>query len=229
MNIMLYLVLCIIGVIYGAIQSFVYFNKESNKKVIKKKIIIELFYGILFMIIGKTLRIDLYEITRTKIINFVFLVIYFTFIFHLSIADKKSRKVEKNVMFLTILFLIVYIIYSYVLDKTCIYKYGLYLISLIILLLLDTIVLKRKAQENYYIELVIILLLMEMFASFEVTLITLLVAIFAIYIIKFIYKIKNSKKNVKEEKQTLYIPIIYIIGISHIIVLISSLFYINYF
>ena len=46
MNIMLYLVLCIIGVIYGAIQSFVYFNKESNNKVIKKKIIIELFYGI---------------------------------------------------------------------------------------------------------------------------------------------------------------------------------------
>ena len=89
-----------------------------------------------------------------------------------------------------------YIIYLYIIEKTSIYRYVIYLVLFTLLLLLDTITLKKHAKNNYTYSILITIIIMTIFTGEYVTIgsiITVAIAAFITLIINKLKKIKNRR------------------------------------
>ena len=98
---------------------------------------------------------------------------------------------------------------------------------MIILLLVDTKLLKKKLNYNYWIQILILILYMLIFTGVHNTIGTIILAILSIGIKNIIQFFKTKKsKIVKVNKLS---PIAFYLCVSNIIVLISMNFIVNYF
>lgn len=94
---------------------------------------------------------------------------------------------------------ITYIVYLYIIDRTSIYRYVIYLLILAILLLIDTIILKKKAKSNYTLSILIMVIIMAIFTGEYIAINTVIVTLIAIALYLIIKKL-SSKKSYKNTK-----------------------------
>ncbi len=269
MNIFLYIILFIIGSLFGSFYTLAVYRIPKKQDIIhthsycpncnhklglldlfpiisyialrgkcrycKEKIrpryfILEILSGLLFIIFAFLLGIRYETLTLINIIDFSFIALYLTFIILLAGIDKENRKVEKGVSIYGIVISIMYMIYLCIVDATNIYRYAIYLILYIIILLLDTITLKKFAKNSYLIGILLMMITMVIFTSEIVVAISIILTLLAISIYMLISKIKEkAKKQKKSDRQIANeISIAFYLGTSNIIVLILALLS-NYF
>lgn len=179
------------------------------------------------MLFSLSLKIDVYNLKVSTIFYFIIAILYFSSLFILAGIEKEKGIIQKSVLIYGVFVALVYMIYSYTLIKTNVYEYVIYLSFMIILLLVDTKLLKKKLNYNYWIQILILILYMLIFTGVHNTIGTIILAILSIGIRNIIqfFKIKKSKI-VKVNKLS---PIAFYLCVSNIIVLISMNFIVNYF
>lgn len=192
--------------------------KNCKQKIRIRYLILEVLGGILFVILGLTLKMEVYNITINSIILFTFTILYLTAIILISGIDKEYIKIDKNVLAYGIIISILYMIYLYTIGATSIYRYAIYLAIYIILLFIDTFLLRRYAIDSYINNMLILLNMIFIFTETQIFIKTLLMAIIAILIYILIRKL-TQKKNGNKEIKFNEIPIGYFIGTSNIIVM----------
>ncbi len=98
---------------------------------------------------------------------------------------------------------------------------------MIILLSLDTLILNRKVQYSYIIQILILILYMIIFSNIYNTIITIMLTILEIGIKNIIIYLKN-KKSMIIKKEKIEKPIGFFLSVSNIIVIIMTNYIINY-
>lgn len=213
---------------WDMIPLFSYIGLKGKCRYCKKKIsptyfLLELISGIVFVLFALSIRLG-YNMNTSVIVYFIFGLLYIAGLFIISGIDKDKKQIQPQVLVYLLIIETIYIIYLYVVEKTSIYRYAIYLVILIILNLLNMIYYKKKVKNNYTLELLILLIEMAMFTYEVCTIYTIIFAFLTILIKVLINKIlQRRKKYVKKDKtEKIKISFGFYLGVSNIIVLILT-------
>lgn len=197
--------------------------RYCKEKIRPRYFILELISGLFFVCVAYLMDFNIQNLTLTKILDFSFLVLYFTFIVLMAGIDKEKRKIEKSVTMYGIIISIMYMIYLCIIEKASIYRYGIYLICYIIMLIIDTLTLKKTAK-NYYINgIILTIITMAIFTEGEIALYSLLIVLVSIVIYMAIEKFKTRKKRNQKIEIGNQITIGYSLAVANVSILILAL------
>ena len=155
------------------------------------------------------------------------MTLYLCYIFLMSGIDKENREISKSVNAFGIIISILYMIYLCTLENASIYRYGIYLIFYIIIIILDNITLKRHAKNSYLNGLLISIIIMAIFTSEYIAMNTVIYTSLIITIYMLLYKLKNLKNRKKkaEKEVSKKLCIGFYLGIANIANLLMVLYY----
>ena len=230
MSIIFYTILFIIGIIVGnylSIKSIEipkkldmrkkYYNDTKKEKIISKITYIFL-GGILSLILAYILRLNVYEIDLSKIIIYIFSMIFISVLILIAGIDRLYLKIEKSILTFGIITSIMYMLYLCIVDLGCIYANAIYLATYIILLIIDTFLLRRYATDSYIINVLLEACLITSFTDLKTLTYTLIMTTISIIIYMLLSKIRSKKKgNIKVTIKD--VPIGYFLASSNIIIL----------
>lgn len=204
--------------------------RYCKEKIRPRYLILEILSGLLFIIIAHLIGLSIYNLEITKIIEYCFIVLYLTFIILISGIDKENRKIDKAVNVYGIVISIIYMLYLCIVEKANIYRYGIFLVCYIVILIFDTITLRKYAKSPYVNGIIMSLITMIVFTGEYITINSVILTLLSISIYLLIYKIKNTKsKYIKTDKKiSKEMSIGFYLGTSNIIILILVLSYIKY-
>ena len=198
--------------------------RYCKQKISPRYILLEILSGATFVTIFYLMDINIYNINVLQICKDAFFALYTTFIFLTAGIDIENRKVEKSVSIFGIIISLMYIAYLCIVEKANIYRYAIYIVFYILVLILDTISLKKFAKSKYingllYTLITIAIFTGEMIAMLTVEFTSIIIALYIIMI-----KIKRNKKGrFKTEKQIgKELPIAFYMSVANIIILIGT-------
>ena len=204
--------------------------RYCKNKIRPRYLILEMLSGLLFVAMSLVMDFRLETLAITKIIEFCFMILYITFIILMAGIDKENRKMDKLVSVYGIVISIMYMVYLCIVEQANIYRYGIYLILYIIVLIFDTITLKKYAKNSYVIGILWMIITMIIFTGEYITSNAIICTLLAISFYLLLHKIKErKKKNKKTEKQIAnHLSIGFFLGTFNILMLLLVLFVTNY-
>lgn len=200
--------------------------RYCKEKIRPRYLILEILSGLLFVVMAYLMKFNIETINTIKIAEYCFMVLYFTFIILIAGIDKENRKIDKLVSIYGIVISIMYMLYLCIVEQASIYRYGIYLIFYIIVLILDTITLKKYAKNSYVTGILLMIITMVIFTGEYITENAIIFTLLAIFFFLLIYKIEERKRrNKKSEEQIANkISIGFYLGTFNIIMLMLVLF-----
>ncbi len=205
--------------------------RYCKEKIRPRYLILETLSGLIFVAIAYAMKLNFYELKLMQIVEYGFMILYITFLMLIIGIDKENKKIDKYVSIYGIVISIMYMIYLCIVEQTNIYRYGIYLILYILILLLDTITLRWYAKNSYVTGILLMLITMIIFTGEYITAISIIFALLILSFYLLINKIKIGKRrrNRTNDKQIVNkMSIGFYIGTANIIVLIFVIFLINY-
>ncbi len=191
--------------------------RYCGQKIRIRYLILEVLSGLVFLFTYMSLncRFPYYDIS--KFIYFLFFVfMYVTLAITIGI-DNEKKKIHLGVILFGIICQMVYIVYLYIFEtKFNIYRYGIYILFLILLFILEKFVKNKK----YLIELLILISYINLCISTNYTIIALIISFIVWTFFNIINKIKK--------KEIIKLNIGAIIGICTIIVEIMKNYFLYY-
>ena len=202
--------------------------KQCKQKIRPRYFILEILSGLSFVLLAYGLKIDANNLNINSLVKMLFMILYLTGIFIIAGIDKEERKIEKSVLYYGIMVSCAYIIYLCIMGQTSIYRYVMYLVTLIILLIIDTENQITKAKQSYIIETLMLIVVMLINTSVFATVSSIAIVFISIILTKLIYYIKNAlNKHKKEHKDLKQIhKFAYLLSISNVILLIGQTYFI---
>ncbi len=160
-------------------------------------------------------------------INLIFSIIYLIVLICIAIIDKKQHKISKRILLVGFIVEAIQIIYLYVNNRFHLLEYLVYLIIFIILLIIDTIIIRKKGESLYVLQVLMLCIYMAIFTDkyiFAMTVIYMLLTIGLYILIGRISTIRKRRVIKKQNsKELAELPIGFYLCIADIIVLIYSI------
>lgn len=199
--------------------------KKCKQKIRPRYFVLEILSGLTFVLIAYGLKIDAYNLDINTIIRLGFICLYLVSVFIIAGIDKEHRKIEQSVLYYGIAVSCFYIIYLCIIDENSIYRYVMYLITLIILLIFENKNQIEKASSSYLLELLIFIVVMAINTGFFATAISILGVICAVFLAKIIYSISNNLNKSRKENKNIFklYKIGYLLSITNTFLFILSL------
>ena len=200
--------------------------RYCKQKIRPRYLILEALSGLLFVTMAVLMNFNYETLSINNIIQYGIILLYLTFIILMAGIDKENRKIEKSVSIYGIVISIMYMIYLCIVEQANIYRYGIYLIFYIIVLILDTITLKKYAKNSYVTGNLLNLITMVIFTGEYITGNTVIYTLLSIFFYLLIYKIKDRKKRRKQDDRQIAkkISIGFFLGTFNIILLMTVLY-----
>ena len=197
--------------------------RYCKQKISPRYILLEIFSGATFVAIFYLMEINIYTITIPQMCKFALFALYITFVFLTIGIDKENRKIENPVSVYGIIISLMYIAYLCIVEKANIYRYAIYIVFYILVLILDTITLKKFAKSKYINGVLLTVITMAIFTKETIALLTIEFTALIVTFYMLLKKIK-SLKNVSLKTETKIgsnLPIAFYLGIANIITLIA--------
>ena len=175
--------------------------RYCKEKISLRYLIIEILSGVTFALVAYLMNISVDNLKVTVLIDSAFMVLYLCFVFIMAGIDKENRKIEKSVSMYGILLSIAYIVYLCIIEQDSIYRYIIYLVFYILILILDTITLKRYAKNSYVNGVILTAIIMVIFTGEYIMINTIIMTSLAVAINLLLHKIANIRKKVRREKK----------------------------
>lgn len=201
--------------------------RYCKERIRPRYFILEILSGILFLSMAILANFRLETLTAIKIVQFSFIVLYLTYIILICGIDKETRKIDKLVSMYGVVISILYMVYLCIVEQTSIYRYGIYLVFFIIVLLIDTITLKKYAKNSYINGILLMLITMAIFTNEYILISGVILTLLTIAIYILIYKINKKIKNKPTKNVSNEIPIGFCLGTCNIIWMLVALVF-NY-
>ncbi len=235
MNIFLYTMLFLIGALVGNFWKMAIYRIPRNIKLNKKGVSYiepnsksnrgsQLFYlvlgGVIFIIFGKALEIDINNIQPLQIITYIFTILYVSVLMIIAGIDQKLLKMEKSVITAGIILSILYMIYMFVIETISLNTSIIYLGIYIILIAIDTFIIKRYAKNSYSTGILMLFNIMLIFTGIEVFTYTIILTALEILVSLIISKIKQ-KNNGNKKIRLSNIPVGYFLCVSNLLAIVA--------
>ena len=197
--------------------------RYCKQKIRPRYLILETISGLFFVMIAYLMGLNIYNLEILKIIEYIFFFFFFTFIILMAGIDKESRIINKPILMYGVIISIMYIVYLYIIEKTSIYRYVIYIVAFFIILLIDTITLKKHAKNNYIYSILVVIIIMTIFTGEYITYFAIIATLFAFLISSLVKKIKKIKtKRVSEQNKKIRIGLyLSIFNILYFIIILS--------
>ncbi len=199
--------------------------RYCKQKIRPRYFILEFLSGILFLVIAILTNFKLTTLSIVSISNFSFIVLYLSFVILICGIDKESRKIDKLVSIYGVSISIIYMAYLCIIEQTSIYRYGIYLAFFILILVLDTITLKKFAKNSYINEILLMLITINIFTNEQILIHTVIITLLAIAIFILINRISQKAKKKPIRNLSDEIPIGFYLGVSNILCVILALIF----
>lgn len=193
--------------------------RYCKQKIRPRYFILELLSGIVFILFAISINLTIVNMSMSKIVYFIVGILYISGLFIISGIDKEKTTIQKEIIAYLIIVQTIYIIYLYTLENADIYRYVICLIILLILALINNIYYKKKLKSNYIIDVLMLIIIMQMFTSEVMTIISIIITLMAIAIENIFYKIKYKKEKYKLKNK---IPFAFYLCVANIITLILT-------
>ena len=167
--------------------------RYCKEKIRPRYLILETISGLFFVVVAYLMGLSIFNIEIAKVIEYSFLALYFTFIVLMAGIDKEYRTINKPVLMYGVIISIMYIVYLYIIEKTSIYRYVIYLTLLLIILILDTIRLKKKAKNSYTYSILMVIIVMAVFTGEYTTIASIVTTLLLVAITLLIKKLRKNK------------------------------------
>ncbi len=209
--------------------------RYCKQKIRPRYLLLELLSGLAFVLFAISIKLSIFKVTLDVAIYFICGLLYFATLFIIAGIEKEKGYVEKSVLLFGYIIETLYIIYLYIVAKDSnIYRYVIYLAIIVALLLIDTVVLRKKIKNSYPIEILLLCMLLVCFSGETITILsitfTMLIIAIELIIKKISSKIKKLNKVEKSDKfkeiKNRKIPIGYYLCITNIICFIIANYYI---
>ena len=174
--------------------------KNCKQKIRPRYLILEILSGVTFLIFAYLFKIDANNLDVSLVIKFSFFALYLCAIFIIAGISKENKKIERSVLYYSLAVSLMYIIYLCIIEAASIYRYAMYLIAIIIILMVDLHLLTEKADNNNKIEILMLIILMSVFTGEFATIMTLITTIIWSATVEAEKYIKNFLNKRKKEK-----------------------------
>lgn len=194
--------------------------RYCKQKIRIRYLLLEIFTGMIFLLFAISLNINLFYLEISKFVYLIFGMLYIAGLIIIAGIDKENKKISKGIIIYEIVILSIYMIYLYIVEKANIYRYVIYLLAILILLLIDTVKLKKRRVDSYLIQTIILCIIQSTFTYSYGFVITVIMMLFTITVEIIIRKAIKKDKNYLEK-----LPIAYYLCITNItsIVIINML------
>lgn len=205
--------------------------RYCKDKIRPRYLILEILSGLLFVIIAYLMGLSIFDLQIIKIIEFCFIILYLTFIILISGIDKENRKIDKAVNVYGIVISIIYMLYLCIVEGANIYRYGIYLLLYIAILIFDTITLKNYAKSPYVDGIILSLVTMAIFTGEYLAISSIILTLLTIAIYLLLSKFKNIKNKYRktDKKNFKDISIGFYLGASNITIFLLVLLWTRLF
>lgn len=205
--------------------------RYCKEKIRPRYILLEILSGVVFVLFALSIKFSLFTINTQSIVYLIAGALYIATMFIIAGIDKERIRIEKPVLLFGFICVTMYMIYLYIVEKdTSIYRYVIYLIIACLLLLFSIVYLRKKGEDSYSIDILILSMLMVLFTYESVYIYTVIITLLATGIQLLIYKLHDKKskaiKNLKIENAK--VPIGFYMCTANIIVLLVTNFMIFY-
>jgi hypothetical protein len=160
-------------------------------------------------------------------INFIFSLIYLLVLIGIAIIDKKEHKISKKILLVGFIVEAIQIIYLYINNKYHLIEYLIYLAIFIILLVIDTVIIRKKGESLYVLQILMLCMYMAIFTDKYIFAITVIYTLLVIGLYILIGRISTIRKRrvIKKQnaKELAKLPIGFYLCIADILVLIYSI------
>ena len=160
-------------------------------------------------------------------INFIFSIIYLLVLIGIAIIDKKEHKISKKILLVGFIVEAIQIIYLYVNNNYHLIEYLIYLVIFVILLIMDTVIIRKKGESLYVLQILMLCMYMAIFTDKYIFAVTVIYTLLAIGLYILIGKISTIRKRRVIKKQNAKVlaklPIGFYLCIADILVLIYSI------
>lgn len=205
--------------------------RYCKEKIRPRYLLLEVLSGITFVLFALSIKLSIFTFSTTVIAYSIMGILYIATLFIIAGIDKEKIKVEKPVLLFGFICVTIYMIYLYIVEKDAsIYRYVIYMIITCILMMINTVYLRKKTKENYTIDILLLSIFMVSFSYEIVYIYTAIITLIAITIQLILHKIDNKKlKCVKVEKEeNSKIPIAFYMCTANILAILITNMYIFY-
>lgn len=199
--------------------------RYCGQKIKIRYLLLEVLSGLVFLLFAISLRINFMNLQANTIITFCFYIVYIACLFIIAGIDKERNNIQKSVLVFMTFLTLAFMVYVCIVKNVVIYTYIIGLISIAILVMIDTFYLKRNLTSNYTISILALSISMIVFSGTEVFYYSVALSLIMIAISLCVTKIKNNKKNksvIDTKEKELDIPIGFFLSVSNIFLLIVS-------
>lgn len=197
--------------------------RYCGKKIKNRYLLLEIISGIVFVFFAISLKINIYNLEIQKLIYLLIGILYISTLFIIAGIEKETHTITKPVIIFGLILQTIYIIYLYIL-KVSIYKYIIYLIAMLILILIDTILLRKRAKINYTIQILTLVVYLVLLTNEEIVILSVIFTLLMIAIKEMITKRKKNINEIIDNNIEKKVPIGYYLCCSNIIIIIISNF-----
>ena len=160
-------------------------------------------------------------------INFIFSIIYLLVLICIAVIDKKEHKISKKILIVGFIVEAIQIIYLYINNKFHLIEYLIYLVIFIILLVIDTVIIRKKGESLYVLQILMLCMYIAIFTDKYIFAVTAMYTLLVIGLYILIGKISTIRKRrvIKKQnaKELAKLPIGFYLCIADILVLIYSI------
>lgn len=157
-------------------------------------------------------------------INFIFSIIYLLVLIGIAIIDKKEHKISKKILLVGFIVEAIQIIYLYVNNNYHLIEYLIYLVIFVILLIMDTVIIRKKGESLYVLQILMLCMYMAIFTDKYIFAVTVIYTLLVIGLYILIGKISTiRKRRVIKKQNAKELPIGFYLCIADILVLIYSI------
>lgn len=171
--------------------------RYCKQKIRPRYLILEILSGFIFVAIAYLGNINIFNLDSRILAESAFMTLYLCYIFLMAGIDKENREINKSVNGYGIIISILYMIYLCILEKASIYRYGIYLIFYLLILILDNITLRKYAKNSYLNGLLCAIIIMAIFTSEYITINSIIMTALIVAIYTLLSKLKYLKNRRK--------------------------------
>ena len=124
--------------------------RYCKEKIRPRYLLLEVLSGVVFVLFAVSIKFSIFTMTPSVIVYLIFALLYIATLFIIAGIDKEKIRVEKPVLLFGFICVSIYMIYLYIIEKDpSIYRYVIYLVLACILMLVNTLYLRKKVKNSY--------------------------------------------------------------------------------